>query len=325
MRKIIMLLLMLLGMVTNSLAQSPSAAPVHPAGAVLPSPATGTLVAIVGSAKGLVVAADSRSTIPWLPGTFCDDAFKILEPKKPNRTVVMVTGNGNWIDLEPGRATDICSAVRSSPQLLDIGSLVKNYIEKKNTKLSKLSLTELGAVCVTAMQKLQSSRPLVFQSLIGREVFSVVMADYDPKTGVALIRNFVVRIDADSKEIQAARFSTDTISAGDRWVVVPFGESDYFYKTVYHGVGHQFINAAIFNSMVAGKHVSEASLDEAVDAAVNTIEAAARTTELIPAQSGIGGPIDVVLLGEQPRPQKLRWKGQPQATDTMHQSPPETR
>ena len=60
MRKIIMLLLMLLGIVTNSLAQSPSAAPIYPAGAALPSPATGTLVAIVGSAKGLVVAGQAK-------------------------------------------------------------------------------------------------------------------------------------------------------------------------------------------------------------------------------------------------------------------------
>jgi hypothetical protein len=234
----------------------------------------------------------------------------------------MVTGNGNWIDLKPNLSTDICSAVRSSPQVLDIGSLVKSYIEKTNSKISKLSLTELGERCVTAMEKLQISRPLVFQSLTGREVFSVVMADYDPKTRVALIRNFVVRIDADSKEIQATRFSTDTISAGDKWVVLPFGESDYFFQTVYHGVGHQFINAAIFDSMIAGKHVSEVPLDLAVAAAVNTIEAASRTTALVPATSGIGGPIDVVLLGDQSRPQKLRWKGQPQATNTMHQSPP---
>ncbi len=60
-----------------------------------------------------------------------------------------------------------------------------------------------------------------------------------------------------------------------------------------------------------GKHVGQASLDEAVDAAVNTIDAAARTTELVPAPSGIGGPIDVVLLGDKLRPQKLRWKSTP--------------
>lgn len=304
-------LLMLLGIVTILMAQNLFAAPVCTVGSPLPLQTTGTLVVIVGSAKGLVIAADSRSTVPSIPVTYCDDAFKILIPKRPNRTVVMVTGNGSWIDSKPSRTTDLCSVVRTSPQLLDIGSLVKNYIETKNSKLTNVSLLELGDICVTAMKQLQSTYPLVFQSLIGQEVFSVVMADYEPKTRVALIRNFVVRIDADSKEIQAARFSTDTISEGDKWVVIPFGESDYFFKTVYHGVGHQFINAAIFNSMVAGKRVGQASLDEAVDAAVNTIDAAAHTTELVPAPSGIGGPIDVVLLGDKLRPQKLRWKSTP--------------
>jgi hypothetical protein len=63
--------------------------------------------------------------------------------------------------------------------------------------------------------------------------------------------------------------------------------------------------------MIAGKTVGEASVDESVAAAVNSIEATIHTTELVPAPSGIGGPIDVVLLDDHPRPQQLKWKTQP--------------
>lgn len=279
----------------------------------------GTLVVIVGSAKGLVVAADSRSTFP---GIYCDDAFKILIPKTPNRTVVMVTGVGTWVDFKPGRSSDFCMAVRSSPEVLNIGSLVTGYLERKRTRLANLSLTELGSVCVAAMKEAQNSHPLFLQSFVGHDVFLVVMADYDPKAKIASVLNFVVRIDANGKDIQAARFSRETISQADRWVILPFGESDYFFQTVYHGVGRQFIDEAIFGSMVSGKLVREVSIDQAMSAAVNTIEAASRTTAIIPAESGIGGPIDVVLLGSQSRPQKLRWKDQPQATNRPEGSRP---
>jgi len=305
------LLFILVWMGVYGLAQRQSAASAHAVDLPLVLRANGTLVVIVGTAKGLVVAADSRSTIPWRPGTFCDDAFKILIPERPNRTVVMVTGNGTWVDFKPDGTTDICSAIRSSPQLLDIGSLAKIYLEKKNTKLSKLPLAELGDICVNALKAFQTSFPSVLEGFIGHEIFSVVMADYNPKTQIALIKHFVIRIDADSKELQAANFTDDAIAQRDRWVVIPFGESDYFFQTVYHGIGHQFINQAIFGTMIAGKTVGEASVDESVAAAVNSIEATIHTTELVPAPSGIGGPIDVVLLDDHPRPQQLKWKTQP--------------
>jgi hypothetical protein len=38
------------------------------------------------------------------------------------------------------------------------------------------------------------------------------------------------------------------------------------------------------------------------------IEAAAKTAKLLRAKVALGGPVDAVLLGDQPRPQRLRWK-----------------
>jgi hypothetical protein len=46
----------------------------------------------------------------------------------------------------------------------------------------------------------------------------------------------------------------------------------------------------------------------AADFAVDLIEAASKTTAVIPAATGIGGPIDVLLVGDAPRPVRLHWK-----------------
>ena len=46
----------------------------------------------------------------------------------------------------------------------------------------------------------------------------------------------------------------------------------------------------------------------ALNAAVDMIETAAKTAKLLRAKVAFGGPVDAVLLGDQPRPQRLRWK-----------------
>ena len=64
-----------------------------------------------------------------------------------------------------------------------------------------------------------------------------------------------------------------------------------------------------YRSFVAnGRTVHETPVDDAMAAATNLIEAAARTTDSVAEAPRIGGPIDVVLLGRDPRPLRLRWK-----------------
>ena len=64
-------------------------------GPVPPLSSGGTLVLMVPSNNGLVVAADSRTTVV---GVNCDGQFKIREPTHPSRTIVTVTGVGTILD-----------------------------------------------------------------------------------------------------------------------------------------------------------------------------------------------------------------------------------
>ncbi|HWX37207.1 MAG TPA: hypothetical protein VNZ53_58560 [Steroidobacteraceae bacterium] len=54
--------------------------------------AGGTLVVIVPTAAGLVIAADSRLTMVGI-SLFCDGSFKITEIENVDRTAPVVTGN----------------------------------------------------------------------------------------------------------------------------------------------------------------------------------------------------------------------------------------
>src|ERR1700676_2215991 len=85
-------------------------------------PARATLVVIVPSASGLVVAADSRESIL---GTECDGLFKIIQLRKPSRTAVVVTGDAVFVEPPSARAAanpqSLCAYLASAPRLLDIG------------------------------------------------------------------------------------------------------------------------------------------------------------------------------------------------------------
>jgi hypothetical protein len=274
---------------------------------LLSIPAGATLVVLVPSADGLVVAADSRTSIL---GASCDGQFKITQLRRPSRTVVMVTGDGVFIKPPSAPEPDLCRYQQSAPRLLDMAAVVSSYLQQKAPDPAQFSLEDLGAECVRAAERFQASYPAAFQAHTGGEIFSVVIASYDPTARVSKLRNFVVRIDRETHRIEAARFTEIAVSPTDRRGVWTYGETAYVDQNVYAGLGRQFLTAPTLNFILVDKPVAQAPLDQAVAVAVNLIQATSRATKVVPAPSGIGGPIEVVLLGRNPRPKQLQWKAQ---------------
>jgi hypothetical protein len=272
---------------------------------MLPARAGATLVVIVPSADGLVVAADSRASVF---GVSCDGQFKITDLRRPERTVVAVTGEAAFIAPPGAGVQDVCGYLKSAPRLLDISSVVKRSLERKKADPFKLSLDDLGAECVGEVERFRRGYPDALEEYAGREIFSVVIASYDPKSKSSVLLNFVVRMDAATRKTEAGRFTRVLISQRIRRGVWSFGETDYLNKNVFGGVGRGFLTADTLSFILDGKPVSEARLEQAVAAATNIIEAAGKTTRIIPSPSGIGGPIDVVLLGDKRRPEQVGWK-----------------
>ena len=272
---------------------------------MLPTRAGATLVVIVPSADGLVVAADSRASVF---GVSCDGQFKITDLRRPERTVVAVTGEAAFIRPPGAGVQDVCGYLKSAPRLLDISSVVKRYLERKEADPFKLSLDDLGAECVGEVERFRRGYPDALEEYAGREIFSVVIARYDPHSKDSVVLNFVVRMDAATRKVEAGRFTRVLISQQSRRGVWSFGETDYLNKNVFGGVGRGFLTGDTVSFILDVKPVSEARLDQAVAVATNMIEAASKTTRVVPSPSGIGGPIDIVLLGKKRHPEQIGWK-----------------
>jgi hypothetical protein len=272
--------------------------------AALLAPLSGraTLVVLVPSADGLVVAADSR--ISFL-GAQCDGQFKILEPSRPARTVAMVTGDSVFVPPPPAGERDLCNYLKSAPHLLDVGEVVRRYLERDASGAREFSLEALGKECVAAVDRFARANPGALQAYAGREIFSVIVAGYDPRGGAATLRNFVVRMDKATRRIDTDRMTTITVASSDRRGVWIYGESAYVERNVLAGVGRKYLDAATLDFILTAAPVADLPLSRAVAAAVNVINAASQTTETLPAPSGIGGPVNVVLLGHKHRPQPV--------------------
>lgn len=261
---------------------------------------------LVPSADGLVVAADSRTSIF---GATCNSQYKITELTRPKRTVVAVTGDMAFIKPPDAGVHDVCAYLQSAPRMLDIPSLIKRSLERKNRDPFNLSLEDLGAECVQAVQRFRESSPLALEPYIGRDIFSVVIASYDPRSKTSLVMNFVVGIDAATHRVEASRFTRITIPPQNRRGVWSYGETDYLNQNVFGGIGRKYLSGATLDFILADQPVAEVRLDQAISTAANVIEAASQTTQLVPSPSGIGGPIDIVLLSQKRQPRQIQWKG----------------
>lgn len=271
-------------------------------------PAGATLIVVVPSADGVVIAADGRIS---LAGVSCDNQYKITELKRPARTVIAVTGEVAFISPPAVGQQDVCAYLKSAPRQLDISSVVKHSMERRHIDPFTLSLGDVGAECARAIEGFQKSHPAALEQWIGREIFSVVIVSYDPRAGNTLILNFVVRIDSATHQIQAGRFTRNLISAQTRRGVYSYGEADYLNANVFGGVGRKYLSETTRQFILADKPITEVPLSDAVAAATNIIEAASLTTKIIPSPSGIGGPVDVILLGKDRRPKHIAWKTNP--------------
>lgn len=97
---------------------------------------SGTLVVMVPCQDGLVVAADSRTTVA---GIYLDVRDKIIVPGSPPHTVATVTGTGEIIASTTKRPDDLEAYLANAPRLMDLHSVVRRQLELSATQGGKLT------------------------------------------------------------------------------------------------------------------------------------------------------------------------------------------
>jgi hypothetical protein len=261
----------------------------------------GTLVLMVPFNHGLVVAADGRQTV--FNRIYCDGTAKIIETTRP-RTVAAVTGNGVVVDYpHPVPDEQMCDYIKSAPRTFDVEAAVKKFLDSSSEPLKGQSIEPLVQLCLSEVIKLDRSLPGFLAKFLGTTMFQVVLAGYDADTGTSVIRTFSGRIERDGRFV--FQFSEDkTYSPEAAADLLMFGEADYFNAHVLGGEGQPFYDRSIFERM-KGHKIAEIERDSAIALAEHSIEAAAKTTSVVPAATGIGGPVEMLAISDDPKPERI--------------------
>jgi hypothetical protein len=187
---------------------------------------------------------------------------------------------------------------------------MRHYLETETADISTLRMEEFASQCVAAVQKFYASSPLALKPFAGRGLFQPILFGYDPKTRTAVIRDFFVRLSLDPIKPEAGKIRARKLSFDSKREMFLFGATDYFNSQVIGGIGRQFLSQKTLRFTQQEIVVGRTDFLEAVTAAMNVIDATSKTTALVPAHGGIGigGPVDVLLLGNESRPRRVKWK-----------------
>ena len=103
----------------------------------------GTLAIFIPTNAGLVIAADRRQSPN---GVFCDGINKILLPRRPARTAVVLTGPATSLsDLSKVPPNEICAHLAQHSAPIDFGRSPVDFLEAQDLPLREFdgqALTE---------------------------------------------------------------------------------------------------------------------------------------------------------------------------------------
>ncbi|WP_439366041.1 hypothetical protein ACNJYD_08965 [Bradyrhizobium sp. DASA03005] len=273
----------------------------------------GTLIVIAASKDGLVVASDSRQTLG--AGLYCDGAEKVLNPSRPDRFLVAVTGRRGFYPVAiNAHVDDICAYVASTPRELDIGEIARTFVEETSpdVDLRKLNVRELAQRCNDALIAYFTTHPYWSPAISGQGFSSsVVIASYDPNTSQAFVRTIEISSSADLKQLSINDKLNEVFGPDDIAEPVLCGEGDYLRQHVLPTIKTQPISQTTIDQigdfpLVNFPKVRDAAPDDAVALAGDLVTSASRMTAKVPAASGIGGATVVWRIGNEPRPSKLK-------------------
>jgi hypothetical protein len=227
-------------------------------------------------------------------GAQCDGAFKILTPTSGAKTVAVVTGDPVFVAPPPVGTSDLCGYLKTAPRLLDVNAVVMQALDRQAEDGARLEA--VGAACVGAVERFRKAYPEALQAYAGKEIFAVVVASYDATQSESAVGRFAVRMDADGS-VATADVSEMKTGAESVSTVLIYGEADWAKRVVVAGTGRRFLDADAEGFFGARMQVSDVAMDRAIAVVRNLIEAAGRAAETDPPPSGIGGAVQVRVVG----------------------------
>lgn len=252
----------------------------------------GTLIIMIPTKDGIIVAADSRVTIA---NTYIDGIQKIRKLNNLN-IVFGVTGASTFLPL--ARNVDPVEYFKTSPRLFNaLDEFEKVLMSVKPRRIDTQVFTEVIGKLIPVVQSFLSKNPshVNILRLRGKEIFNPVLAQFNPKTQESTLASAWLTI-GENGSIEIEKLIVDIVKSTNEVMFKPCGEREYFMKTVLQGPGRQYLGAKYFNILNTSLQIATLDYKDGAFLAITSIEAASKTTEIVPTETKIGGPIKIYLI-----------------------------
>ena len=277
----------------------------------------GTLIVFVPARNGLVVGADSRSTINLggQPALHCDTTVKIRPLEHQPRSVVAVSGTDKSYGENVQISGNACEFLRQAAPLVDATQLAVSYLDTNQSPvISRVVFKSLEDFFLTTIRSVQSEHPNLLHNSNG-SFFTVALGQYLPETHTSLIAFFKLCI-PNNQPVEVCKDDWHAYGPGEPRKLQSVGDSDFLTAKVFSETGAKIVGGHYlekYNEYLVGrpaipgaqvKPLRTASITDAKGAALDLL----KTTELVSKRftQTIGGPIHLVLLSSMENPQIIQ-------------------
>jgi hypothetical protein len=265
----------------------------------------GTLVVLVPTKEGIIIAADSRGATA--NHAFCDEVSKLIEIESgPVHTVATLTGLSEV--LTSRKDQDVCQRLREGAIWLDLKKEFKSFVEAQSGTAATITIGGFVPKLTEAFATLPSAEVPFLQSLVGKTISQLIIASYDPETSTSWIRHAILSVTSDTKPVILGEV-VEKISLEHSKMIYRWGETEYADSQLTNGaLSRAFVKKDTFRFFTSQGIVRYVTKDQSISAAVDYIEAVSAAASKSNPPVGIGGPVDVLFIGSEMRPQRVRWK-----------------
>lgn len=254
----------------------------------------GTLVVVVPAANGVVVASDLRSTVG---GKFFDGREKLHVVNTFAPIVFAFTGAPDFANPPPAGA-ELEDWVPRVSYAFRASDLVRSFLEgRRDFVLTDLSLRDVAVYVLAGARDFLGRRPQALNIFLGRELCRLALCQADAGGSASLYGSAVLKVELNGDIVLSQAQFTRYLPT-DEMDFQLIGEARYVTRFVFDGPGRCFLTAEAQSLLKANVMIGQFQADEADRLATAIIDAAERTSALIPIPSGhgIGGGVRRLLL-----------------------------
>jgi hypothetical protein len=253
----------------------------------------GTLVVVVPTADGILIAADSRGTAA---GRFIDHLQKIEVAPTRRPIVFALTGLTEFLSPCPNHLTldqwisESRFSFRASDVVNSLFSSTPNFI------LSLDTFTELAQSLANQYQHYLMSDRRLRTTLVGKSLCRLAMCQIRPDDSTPVYAS--ASIDCRPDGAAPRDFIVNTYLHTDPLEVILLGSGRYVIDHVLNGVGRPFLSDEALTLYEGDFRIQDVTPDQVDRLAVSIIEATKTTTAYVPTPDGIGigGPVQRAFL-----------------------------